>query len=98
MLTATMPFDDRNIPTFLSCVEKGVYPDPANVSESEYVCLTVYLATYIDYQLPFESPPYLVCCLSASKSSIAVFRLTRTLVPEYEFFSSYYVIKRQQLQ
>lgn len=36
MLTATMPFDDRNIPTFLSCIEKGIYPEPADVSESEY--------------------------------------------------------------
>lgn len=33
MLTATMPFDDRNIPSFLSCVEKGIYPEPSNVSQ-----------------------------------------------------------------
>lgn len=40
MLTATMPFDDRDIPSFLSCVEKGIYPEPPEVSESEFVhCL-----------------------------------------------------------
>jgi serine/threonine protein kinase len=33
MLTATMPFDDRDVPSFLSCVEKGVYPEPPEVSE-----------------------------------------------------------------
>ena len=38
MLTATMPFDDRNVPIFLRCIENGVYPDPSNVSESE--CIT----------------------------------------------------------
>lgn len=36
MLTATMPFDDRNIPTFLACIEKGIYPEPAEVSESKH--------------------------------------------------------------
>ncbi|CAI7997268.1 SNF1-related protein kinase catalytic subunit alpha KIN10 [Geodia barretti] len=34
MLTATMPFDDRDIPSFLSCIEKGIYPEPPEVSES----------------------------------------------------------------
>ena len=37
MLTATMPFDDRDIPSFLSCIEKGIYPEPPEVSESEFV-------------------------------------------------------------
>lgn len=37
MLTATMPFDDRNIPSFLACIEKGIYPEPGNVSESEWI-------------------------------------------------------------
>lgn len=36
MLTATMPFDDRNIPSFLSCVENGIYPEPTEVSESKF--------------------------------------------------------------
>lgn len=33
MLTAAMPFDDRNIPLFMSYVEKGLYPEPTNVSK-----------------------------------------------------------------
>ena len=37
MLTATMPFDDRNVPVFLRCIESGIYPDPSNVSESECI-------------------------------------------------------------
>lgn len=33
MLTAAMPFDDRNIPLFMSYVEKGIYPEPSKVSK-----------------------------------------------------------------
>ena len=40
MLTATMPFDDRDVPSFLSCVEKGLYPEPTGVSESEFITHT----------------------------------------------------------
>ena len=44
MLTATMPFDDRDVPSFLSCVEKGVYPEPPEVSESEFCPSSLLLA------------------------------------------------------
>ena len=36
MLTASMPFDDRNIQTFVRNIEGGEYPDPMAVSESEF--------------------------------------------------------------
>jgi NUAK family SNF1-like kinase len=50
MLTATMPFDDRNIPMFLSCVEKGIYPEPADVSESE-CCLVLTCFSSFSYSM-----------------------------------------------
>ena len=46
MLTATMPFDDRNIPTFLACIEKGIYPEPADVSESKYVMSDTFSSSF----------------------------------------------------
>lgn len=39
MLTATMPFDDRNFVTFMKKLEKGEYPEPAGVSESKRINL-----------------------------------------------------------
>lgn len=35
MLTASMPFDDRDLPTFMRSLERGEYPDPPGTSESE---------------------------------------------------------------
>lgn len=46
MLTATMPFDDRNIPTFLTCIEKGIYPEPAHVSDSKYIVSDTFSSSF----------------------------------------------------
>ena len=41
MLTACMPFDDRDLVKFINALEKGAYMEPQRASDSKFVCVCV---------------------------------------------------------